>query len=462
MRLAFRASLATGLALVFVIPQTIASAGSSFQRSPEGGLERAVSIATASHGRDRQAAVFQNFKLVGHSDLGGGIDFADIWAHGDFAYVGTSCGGNVSREGGGGVRVVDISHPTQPVLVSTLPNDRFTRAQDVVVRHVETPSFTGDLAVVGIQSCAGSGHEGEVTTGLLFYDVTHAAHPRFLSEWSLPQGSNGCHEIDLVQRPDGLVLAGCARQVFDQIDPETGGQVPGAVQLVDATDPAHPTTVASWEMPVDPFAGIGCFAVNFAHSIRFENGGNDAYVSYWDAGTVHLDLTDPASPVIVSATVIAPPDEDGDNHSMTLANGGSWLVINPEDFSPADCGPDFDGWGEAYVYDNSNPTNPSFLGTFSTPDSRSGRADGTYTIHNTEVALGRQFFSSWYSDGIVWWTMDDNGSSRQLGQFVPPASDQFGIPLVWGVYVDHVHDLILASDFGSGLWLIRPTGLKNF
>jgi hypothetical protein len=41
-------------------------------------------------------------------------------------------------------------------------------------------------------------------------------------------------------------------------------------------------------------------------------------------------------------------------------------------------------------------------------------------------------------------------------------SDQFGIPLVWGVYVDHVHDLILASDFGSGLWLIRPTGLKNF
>jgi hypothetical protein len=45
---------------------------------------------------------------------------------------------------------------------------------------------------------------------------------------------------------------------------------------------------------------------------------------------------------------------------------------------------------------------------------------------------------------------------------LPPASDQFGIPLVWGVYVDHVHDLILASDFGSGLWLIRPTGLKNF
>jgi hypothetical protein len=78
------------------------------------------------------------------------------------------------------------------------------------------------------------------------------------------------------------------------------------------------------------------------------------------------------------------------------------------------------------------------------------------------VALGRQFFSSWYSDGIVWWTMDDNGSSHQLGQFVPPASETEGIPLVWGVYVDSTHDLILASDFGSGLWLVRPKGLKDF
>jgi hypothetical protein len=58
--------------------------------------------------------------------------------------------------------------------------------------------------------------------------------------------------------------------------------------------------------------------------------------------------------------------------------------------------------------------------------------------------------------------MDDSGSSTQLGQFVPPATEAFGAPFVWGVYVDSEHDLILASDFGSGLWLIRPKGLKDF
>lgn len=335
-------------------------------------------------------------------------------------------------------------------------------AQDVVVRRIRTPFFTGDLAVVGIQACLGSGHEGEVGTGLRFFDVTHPANPRLLSKWGLPPGSIGCHEIDLVERRDAMVLAGCARQVSDQIDLRTGGQVPGAVKLVDATDPRHPTTVASWELPVDPLAGVGCFDVNFAHSIRFEEHGSEAYVSYWDAGTIRLDLSVPAAPAVISSTVIAPPDEDGDNHSMTLANAGSWLVINPEAMSPADCGPDFDGWGEVYVYDQRHPARPTFLGTFSTANSWSAKTDGICTVHNTEVTLRRQLFSSWYSDGIVWWTMDQSGSSRQLGQFIPPPSERFGVPLVWGVYVDSVHDLILASDMGSGLWLVRPKALKRF
>jgi len=330
------------------------------------------------------------------------------------------------------------------------------------VRHVSTPSFTGDLAVVGIQACFGSGHEGEVPTGLRFFDVTQAAHPQLLSEWDLPEGSIGCHEVDLVQRQDGIVLAGCARNLFDQVDFNTGDQIPGAVQFVDATNPTGPQLAKSWEMPVVPFGGLGCLPVEFAHSVRFEDGGNSAYVSYWDAGTVHLNISDVSAPQIVSNTLIAPPDEDGDNHSMTLANGGRWLVINPEDFSPGDCGPGFDSWGEAYVYDHADTANPTFLGTFSTPNSRSTRTDGDFTVHNTEVVLGTQFFSSWYSDGIVWWTMDSNGSSHQLGQFAPSASDRFGVPLVWGVYLDSGHDLILASDMGSGLWIVRPKGLNHF
>src|SRR5207248_3292492 len=137
-----------------------------------------------------------------------------------------------------GVRVVDYADPKNPKLISTLPNPQYTRAEDLVVRQVSTPSFTGVLAVVGIQQCFGSGHT-DVFTGLMFYDVTDPSNPVHLADWGLPTGSIGCHENDFVQRPkDGKVLAGCARNLVDQ---EAGST---AIHVVDAADPHAPKQVS--------------------------------------------------------------------------------------------------------------------------------------------------------------------------------------------------------------------------
>src|SRR5207249_3069492 len=158
-------------------------------------------------------------------------------AHGDFAYVGSRC--SSTRQGGDGVQVVDISHPDRPQLVSKLPNPAFTRAEDVTVLDVRTSSFTGVLAVVGIQACFGSGHEAEVVPGVRLFDVTHPAHPSLLGHWDLPQGTIGCHEIDAVQRTDGTVLIACARNLVDH-ERSNGAD---SLHLVDATNPANPNTL---------------------------------------------------------------------------------------------------------------------------------------------------------------------------------------------------------------------------
>ena len=443
-------------AVLLLASNSFGATGSSAPKraaTPEQRLDRKIQQWKASKVDRHKRATLDNFRLVGHTNLGGDIDFGDVFGHGRFAYVGTRCGDD--SQGGKGVRVVDISKPKHPQVVSTLEGPPFTRSEDVVVIDVSTPSFTGALAVVGIQACFGSGHEDEVVPGIRFFDVTRPAHPSLLGQWELPQGTIGCHEIDAVQRADGMVLAGCARNLVDHIN--TNGAV--AVHFVDATDPSNPTTLANWTLNLDPFGGVGCLPFQFAHSVRLQDQGMSAYVSYWDHGTVHLNVADPAAPVVVSETNIVPPDEDGDNHSMTLANRGAWVVINPEDFSPSDCPGEsaFGAWGEGYVYDNSDPANPLFLGTFSTPNSRSTRDDGAFTIHNTEVVKANQFFSSWYSDGVVWWTMDDRGVSHQRGQFVPPASD--APPLVWGIYPVSGKSLVLASDIVSGLWIVKPKGL---
>ena len=416
-------------------------------------LSSAVPASPAEPNSTRPPAgtVLDNFTFVGHSGLDGFGDYGDLTAHGDFAYIGSRCA--AAHQGGAGVQVVDIAHPQHPRLVSKLPNPAFTRAEDVTVLDVHTPSFTGTLAVVGIQACFGSGHEQEVVPGVRLFDVTNPVHPALLGHWDLPQGTIGCHEIDAVQRADGTVLIACARNLVDHQN--NNGAT--ALHLIDATNPAGPSTVADWSLNLDPNQGVGCSAIQFAHSARFEDNGNTVYVSYWDAGTVRLDITTPATPTVVSDTKITPPDEDGDNHSMTLADNGKWLIVNTEDTSPEDCPGEsaYGGWGEVHVYDNTDPTLPTFLGTFSTSDSRSTRTDGEFTDHNTEVASNGQFFSSWYSDGIVWWTMTDHGVSTQRGQFVPPPSNG-SPPLVWGVFIDTTHHMILASDIHSGLWIVKP------
>ncbi len=255
---------------------TAASSAPQRPLGPDQRLDRLVDRLQATSSGRPAAATLDNFKFVGHSGLDGFGDYGDLFAHGNFAYVGSRCG--EGAQGGDGVQVVDISNPQHPQVASTLPNPPFTRAEDVTVRDVHTPSFTGALAVVGIQACFGSGHEAEVVPGLRFFDVTHPRHPVLLAHWDLPQGTIGCHEIDAVQRADGRVLAVCARNLIDHIN--TGGAV--AIHIVDATDPASPQAITNWSLNLDPQGGVGCLPFQFAHSARFEDHGSSLYVSYWE------------------------------------------------------------------------------------------------------------------------------------------------------------------------------------
>src|SRR5439155_19284545 len=144
----------------------------------------------------------------------------------------------------------------------------------------------------------------------------------------------------------------------------------------------------------------------------FAQNGRRLFVSYWDAGTIELDISNPTNPIFVNRTQLL-QDEDRDNHSMTEV-GGRWMIINPEDFSPNVCGPSSGGWGEAWLYQRRNGQT-RFRGTFATPNSQSTRTDGIYTVHNTEVWGTNQAFSSWYTDGIRWWQFSKTGQTREHG-----------------------------------------------
>ena len=171
---------------------------------------------------------------------------------------------------------------------------------------------------------------------------------------------------------------GCARSSIDH-DVSYGKR---SVNIIDATDPNHPTSITKWTLGANPIRGTG-WAAEAVRPQPAVPGRRDVALRFkLDAGTVNLEISNPTSPKIVHVIDIIPPDEDGDNHSMTLANHGRWLVINTEDFSPV-ASPgvaEFGGWGEVYVYDNRDETHPKLLGTFSTDNSRPPGPTGSTPI----------------------------------------------------------------------------------
>jgi hypothetical protein len=103
----------------------------------------------------------------------------------------------------------------------------------------------------------------------------------------------------------------------------------GDLRIVEVTDPRNPRMLASWgagaALGAGQEAGRGLDPSVYAHSARAGPDGRRAYVSYWDAGVMILDLADPAAPALVGRTGFA-PEEEGNAHSVDVAPDERLLI----------------------------------------------------------------------------------------------------------------------------------------
>ncbi len=289
-------------------------------------------------GGPASSLVADNFEVLGHSSLVGGSPHGDVWFHdhggatGKHAYVGTWS----SPCSGVGVKVVNVNNPAKPKVVAIAGGGPATSSEDLVVQRIGTR----DVLAVGVQSCNVGG-----VGGLALFDVTAPSRPRQLS--FLPQPAGGVHELDLTVRPsDGRALALLAVPFTEFEDTYFGTDHGGEFRIVDVSVPTQPVEVADWgvirdsELPIvagvgpvtSSFQGIGYYAAYYAHSARAADGGQTAYVSYWDGGVLKFDISDPASPELVGRTTY-PIDADGDGHSLVPydVGGERYILQNDED-----------------------------------------------------------------------------------------------------------------------------------
>ncbi len=385
------------------------------------------------------------FDLLGQVNPGAGTN-ADVFAFNGFAYLGSWVGkGCLSN----GIRVYDLHDPWHPTQVSTFadaasnPALAGTWTEKVIVRRVHTRSFHGVLAAVSFQACSSA--NAQAFRGFGVYDVTDPRHPRELSRYAAP-GTRGSHEIWLGS--DGgrafvyTAIINSELTTSPTFDPATGdATVPGRAdfRIVDVSDPRRPRDAGEWgawkELGVKPNADDKS---NFVHSVRVDENLRRAVLSYWDLGTILLDISNPRHPRFLGKTT----PTQGATHSSYVTRGGTVLVETHETEA-----------GLPVYYDISRPSQPRQLATF--------RIDGfeNDTVHDPKVRGNTTFFS-WYSLGVVAANSARPSQPALRAQFVPDTDyinpDFFctePCAQVWGVALDG--GLVLASDMNSGLYVLR-------
>jgi hypothetical protein len=417
-----------------------------------GGIPLVEGSKNFEHLKEVAAVPLKNIK-------GSPATTADVYAYKGYAYLGTHRG-KMTNEG---VRIFDMKDPSNPQEVAVIANDiPGTWQEKVIVQSVSTPSFKGDLAAISVQRVDKEryGYEGETSEngGVVLYDVTNPKNPKKLGFWKTPSElPTGTHEFWLTEQNNRVLVL--ATNYMAHRYKDKGVDVHD-FSIVDVTDPSNPKELSNWDPTEvgDGFNGDyqyqdenGAQRTAFLHSVIADQTGKYAYLSYWDLGTVILNIEDPANPKFVGRTKFE-RNVQGAAHSATLAHGGNILIETRENFNPDPNDPEFErGWGYVRIYDIKDKSNPVLLSTFRTLNSmvqiKAGeRKPGSYTVHDPKVR-GNTLYLSHYADGIRMVDLTDPVNPVEVGSYVSDKAN------VWGVFVDR--NYILASDMGQGLKVLQ-------
>ena len=262
----------------------------------------------------------------------GAENITDVWAYGNYAYLGTFDELLCTLDSTG-VHIIDISNPADPTKVGFIPAPPGTRNNDVKVAHIETPRFTGEILVATNEPCsspflprlaaAGAGlipGQG----GISIWDVTDPTKPRVLKKKFL---KNPIHNTYIWEDGGSAYLIAVDDVAFDD------------VIIVDITRPQAPKVIARTGAPdwpgdiADEFVAPGVFL----HDVWVQGGV--AYLSYWDAGLVLLDVSDPANPGFLGDSEYIDLDPlsgevpEGNSHVAVPNLTGTRVLMGDEDFA---------------------------------------------------------------------------------------------------------------------------------
>lgn len=341
------------LVLALLTPAS-ADAGPGEMRPTDG----AVDNAQATHAHDQHGgadghlpATSSNVRVVGkmniNQDFPGRV--ADVGVFGDFAYLGAFFEPDCQK---GGVYVFDIANPAAPKQVNFIRtgNNSYV-GEGVQVVRIDTPQFTGDVLALNNEVCGPVKPPGDnnlsTVGGATLVDVSNPKTEKFLSK--------GFGDFD----PVGVSGPTVAHQVHSVFIWDAGDKAYAVlvddeefadVDVFDISDPRAPVKVAEYDLaamfPQILQAAPDNLTEVFLHDmiVKPVAGKQIMLLSYWDAGYVKLDVTDPANPLYLADTDFTNPDPEllesagvssepeGNGHQAEFTRDNKYVIAADEDF----------------------------------------------------------------------------------------------------------------------------------
>jgi subtilisin-like proprotein convertase family protein len=335
--------------------------------------------------------VLNGLSLVGQWN--GDRNYADLWAQGNFVYL-----GHLNE---GGVDIINIANPANPVLAST-----FMGTGDNVIWDTDVQNNIGFFASNDLYN-----------GGVYVVDVSNPYQPVQLAFITTAQGGlPQIHGIGV----QGNYLYECNNTA--------------KVAVFDISNPDQPQFVRYLTSPapspkVHEVTPIG----NYLYATLHTTVG---YTDIWDIS----DVGDTSKPVpLVSETVTGQ-----NSHTAWPSPDGSYLAVSHE--SPG---------GTVSLYNIQNPASPYLVSTIPGLP-----LDQAYSTQRVQIA-GNLVVASWYQAGPQIWDISDPSAPAFVGSYDTYGGGTSGTQLEqgnWGVYAFLGPNEILASDISNGLFILSiPT-----
>ncbi len=266
---------------------------------------------------------------------------ADVGVFNGYAYV--AAWGVVTCKYNG-IHVVDIRNPGTPKEVAFIGSKEGSYpGEGVQALHIDTPKFNGDILVSNNEKCKDKTGFG----GMNIYDITKPAHPTPLAEGIGDYTVNGSGKKAANETHSVFAWDAGDKAYAVMVDNEEGTDV----DIMDITDPRKAKLLVEYDLdqrfPQIRQALPSNLVEVFLHDMVVKQIGTRQVMllSYWDAGYVKIDVTDPLNPTYLDDTDFTNPDPEaadsgyivapeGNGHQAEFTRDNAYVIGADEDFSP--------------------------------------------------------------------------------------------------------------------------------